>query len=259
MSVFLFSILTLLIIKHRFFWKAEKTNLFPDGFKYMSHRGLKKKFPENTLKSIEEAQNSGFEWVELDLMTTKDSVVVCSHNFDLESETNGQGYIYNRSYDEIKFLSTGVRSHPTNTQRIPSFQKIVDNFSNNLKYNLEIKTKSIFDLGTVRALVRILKKNKLRFFLISSFNPLVILYLKIFCKNIKTAFLVEGYKFLWIINWIHPNYLNPRADMVNEDLISHSKKHNYGLIVWTVNSDMGLNFCINKKVQSVITDRSLNI
>ena len=225
----------------------------------MSHRGYKKKYPENTLRSIESAKEIGFEWVELDLVSTKDRVVVCSHNFDLESETDGVGYIYDLLYDDIKYLSAGVKSHPLEVQRIPSIEEVFKNYSNKLKYNLEIKTKSLFDLVTVKSLIKTIEKNNLEFIMISSFNPIVIIYLKLFHTKIKTAFLVEGMKYLWLINWIHPNYLNIRADMLSNKLIKQSKKHKYGLIVWTVNTDMGIDFCLKKNVLSIITDRNLNI
>tara|TARA_B100000767_G_C19771075_1_gene540040 strand:- start:703 stop:1380 length:678 start_codon:yes stop_codon:yes gene_type:complete len=223
----------------------------------MSHRGYKKKYPENTLKSIVSARDIGFEWVELDLVSTKDNVVICSHNFDLETETNGKGYVYNLLYDDLKILNAGVNSFPQNFERIPKIEEVFKSLSNSISYNLEIKTMSMFDLRTVKSLLSIIKDNKIKNFMISSFNPMVILYLKLFYFKVNTAFLVESYKYLWLVNWIHPNFLNPRADMLTHDLIQNSKKHKYGLVVWTVNSKMGIEYCIAKNVQSVITDNSL--
>lgn len=223
----------------------------------MSHRGYKKDYPENTLKSIKSARDLGFEWVELDLVSTKDKVVICSHNFDLETETNGKGYVYDFSYDELKILNAGVNSFPQSFERIPKVEEVFKRLSNSISYNLEIKTMSMFDLRTVKSLLRIIKDNKIKNFMISSFNPMVILYLKLFYSKVNTGFLVESYKYLWLVNWIHPNFLNPRADMLTHDLIQNSKKHKYGLIVWTVNTKMGIEYCIEKKVQSIITDNSL--
>jgi glycerophosphoryl diester phosphodiesterase len=224
----------------------------------MSHRGYKKDYPENTLKSLESARDLGFEWVELDLVSTKDNVVICSHNFDLETETNGKGYVFNFLYDDLKILHTGVNSFPQKFERIPQLEEVFKSLSNSISYNLEIKTMSMFDLRTVKSLLSIIKDNKIKNFMISSFNPMVILYLKLFCFKVNTAFLVESNKYLWLVNWLHPDFLNPRADMLTDDLIRNSKKHKYGLIVWTVNSRMGIEYCIEKNVQSVITDCSLS-
>ena len=224
----------------------------------MSHRGYKETYPENTILSIEDAKKYGFQWVEIDLVSTKDKVVVCSHNLDLETETNGVGYIYNRSYDQIKVLHTGINSHSKNIQRIPRLKDVFFKFSNDMKYNLEIKTKSILDLTTVKSTVSLAEQMRIKEYMISSFNPVVILYLKLFKKNVTTAFLLESIKYMWMVNWLHPDFLNIRGDMVDSALIKHSKKHGYGLIAWTINSNMGIQFCENKRLNAIITDRHFN-
>ena len=61
-----------------------------------------------------------------------------------------------------------------------------------------------------------------------------------------------------MVNWLHPDFLNIRGDMVDSALIKHSKKHGYGLIAWTINSNMGIQFCENKKLNAIITDRHFN-
>ena len=91
----LFLLITLGIIRHRFYWRVSNKKILIDEKKvFMSHRGYKKTYPENTIAAFIDAISIGFEWLEMDLMTTKDGVVVCSHNFDLETETNGKGYIF---------------------------------------------------------------------------------------------------------------------------------------------------------------------
>ena len=224
----------------------------------MSHRGYKKTFPENTISSIKDAQRCGFKWVEIDLITTKDDIVVCSHNLDLETETNGTGYFHNLKYEKIKPLHTGVNSHPENRERIPRLSDVFLTFSNDMGYNLEIKTKSVFDLNTVKRTIELTSKMKIKKYMISSFNPIVILFLKVFHKKINTALLLESIKFMWLVNWLHPNFVNIRGDMLTSNVIKHSKRHGYGLIAWTINSKSGMKHCVDKKIKAIITDRNLN-
>ena len=62
----------------------------------ISHRGVTTNAPENTIESYLDAVNKGFRWIELDVLTTKDRALVCSHNFDLECETDSHGYIHHK-------------------------------------------------------------------------------------------------------------------------------------------------------------------
>ena len=49
-----------------------------------SHRGAWQKFPENSLASIQECVKLGVEFVEIDLRTTADGVIVLFHDADLQ-------------------------------------------------------------------------------------------------------------------------------------------------------------------------------
>ena len=224
----------------------------------MSHRGYKKTYPENTLLSIEDAKECGFQWVEIDLVSTKDKIVLCSHNLDLETETNGVGYIHDTVYEKINVLHTGVNSHPLQIQRIPRLKDVFSKFSDNMKYNLEIKTRSIFDLITAKGAVKLAAQMKIEDYMVSSFNPVVILYLKLFQKKVTTALLLDSVKYMWLVNWLHPSFVNIRGDLIDNTIINHSRKHGYGLIAWTINSEMGIQFCIKKNINAVITDRELS-
>ena len=251
-------LLILIIVRHRYYWKAKETDLFKGSLiPLMSHRGYKKKHPENTLSAFKESIKFGFLWIEMDLVSTKDNVVVCSHNFDLETETDGRGYFHEISYRDLSYLRTGINSHTDNTKSIPSLIDVLGKVGNQVNFNFEVKTSHLFDLKTVKGLVGILKNKKSRFFMISSFSPLVIGYLKCFYPSIVTAFLVESERFLWMTNWLHPNFLNVRADMLSEKLKLYSEKHNCGLIVWTVNNRKAIKFCEVFGVKSIITDLKL--
>ena len=54
-----------------------------------SHRGDKTYYPENTDPAYTKAVLDGFTGLELDVVASKDGTIFCSHNHDLERETNG--------------------------------------------------------------------------------------------------------------------------------------------------------------------------
>jgi len=74
----------------------------------MAHRGLKTNSPENTISSYKEAIDAGFDALELDILQTKDGELICSHNFDLERESNGIGWAQHTNYNKLKNILTFV-------------------------------------------------------------------------------------------------------------------------------------------------------
>ena len=59
-------------------------------------------------------------------------------------------------------------------------------------------------------------------------------------------------------NVLHPSYIHPRADLLDEHMINTAKKHNLGINVWTVNNKRAINWCIDKGVDGIITDLKVN-
>ena len=99
----LFVAVAFYLFSHRFYWRNPGgVFLGGPGFELISHRGLKSAAPENTLEALLAAVDSGFRWIEVDVMTTNDRAVVCSHNFDLERETDLFGYVHQSSLKDIK-------------------------------------------------------------------------------------------------------------------------------------------------------------
>lgn len=52
--------------------------------KIVAHRGYSARFPENSLASFDAAIEAGADYVETDVRTTRDGVLVCSHDPDLK-------------------------------------------------------------------------------------------------------------------------------------------------------------------------------
>ena len=244
-----------MLIRHRFFWKVPGRLRFKDPKPFLiAHRGFKNSFSENSMGSYLDAQAHGFQWIEIDVVCTKDKEVICSHNFDLEKETIGRGYITELNYNA---LSPIIVQHNINNQGQDILPRLLDVFKKldlNIKVNIEIKSPYAWDLRTARALSKILIKLPKKRIIISSFNPFVILYFKLFHPQIITGFLFQNIEYVWFVNWIHPSYIHPRADLLNDNLIRYAKTKNLGINVWTVNNKHAIRWCRGKQVDGIITD-----
>ena len=244
-----------MFIKHRFFWKVPGRLRFKDITPFfIAHRGYNNLFDENSMGSYLDAQAQGFQWIEIDIISTKDKEVICSHNFDLEMETVGRGYITELDYNALKPI---IAQHNINIPKQYILPRLLDVFlklDSSIKVNIEIKSPSAWDLRTARALSKILKNLPRKRIIISSFNPFVIFYFKLFHRRFVTGFLFQNIEYLAFVNWIHPSYIHPRADLLTDELISYSKAKNLGINVWTVNNEHAIDWCKGMEVDGIITD-----
>ena len=252
-ELLIFITFILLGVRHRFFWCARDRRLkYPT---IMAHRGMKMVSPENTIASYQEAVDIGFTALELDILQTKDGELICSHNFDLERETNGHGWIHQSSLSQLEDVQTGVYSHPSKTQSMPRFLDALDTIPKNIFLNIEIKTHSLFDLSTANSVKEMIKNGIIKHtFIISSFHPIVVAYLRLLCPEVSIGFILQDMEWLWVTHWIHPDYLHPQADQVDDELIELSKRHNLPLSLWTVNTIPAIEWCRKNNISGIITD-----
>ena len=254
--VVLFSYLVVfLAIHHIWFWT--KNNGFLSnipGNLLISHRGYTNKCPENTIESFQKAVQEGFQWIELDIVGTKDGIAVCSHNFDLEKETNGIGYIDQTNYRMIRSCHCLLSNGLVTDSKIPSLEEVLDTLPNWVGLDVEVKTKSLFDLSSARATSRLISKLRLRPYLITSFNPIALLYFKLFYRVVPIGFLYQEKRMRWLANILHPDVILPRADLIDNSIIKFSKIKKLRLFTWTVNNISSIKYCFDNGVEGVITD-----
>jgi len=251
-ELLLFGAFVVLLIRHRFFWRASSKPPLP---RFMAHRGMKTLSPENTLAAYQEAIDHGFCAIELDIVSTQDGKLVCSHNFDLERETSGGGWIHQKLYKDLDGVKTGIYSHPENSQPIPAFVDTLEAIPRNIFLNIEIKTTQLLDLSTARLLKNLIKNNKIKHpFMVSSFNPIVVAFFRLFCPGVSIGFICQDLEWVWISHWIHPDYFHLRADLVTQSMLQISDRHQLPLNVWTVNTEPAIRWCMKNKLSSIITD-----
>ena len=109
-------------------------------------------------------------------------------------------------------------------------------------------------MSTARALLAFLGNRPNIKCIVSSFNPFVVAYIKIFNRSLKTGFLFQNLEFFWITHWIHPTYIHPRADLIDDEMLRVAKRHNIGVNAWTVNNKDAIKWCEEMELNGIITD-----
>jgi len=256
------------------------------------HRGCRGLYPENTIPGFLKALDLGVKTLEMDVVITKDSLVLLSHEpwFSHEIATDPTGElipsddernhkIFELTYDQTKEYDVGLRKH----ERFPEQKKIavqkpllsdvIQAAEAHAKktnrpqpfYNIETKITPTGDNvfhpepGPFSdLLIDVLKKeNVLDRSYVQSFDPRTLQYIKENYPQVKLVLLVENMEG---VNdnlknlGFTPEVYSPSYHLVNEDLVSFCMEKDMKLIPWTVNDKREMENLIRLGVDGLITD-----
>ena len=84
-----------------------------------AHRGGSKLWPENTMPAFQGAVQLGCRYLETDLHTTRDGVLVTIHDETLDRISDGSGPVHALTLAELKRFDAGYRFSPDGGQSFP--------------------------------------------------------------------------------------------------------------------------------------------
>ena len=259
--LFGFLISSNLLIKYLFFWSpVSGKHLYKNNSPlFIAHRGMHKSTPENTVSSVKKALESGFSAIELDVFSDINNEIICSHNLDLERETEGNGFVDEKKFSELENIVYRSYSNNKRDKNIPLISTILKKYGNEAWFIIDVKTKSPLQLKPAIKIAKIIKEFKLQgSVIISSFNPLLLLFIKCIDSKLLTGFIFINPKYLKLTNLIHPDFLHPRGDIINKKVIHYSKRKNLPVNGWTVNNNLSWAWLSSAGVSGIITDEILN-
>jgi len=256
MILLILAVLLIILFWHSLFWKGtDISKIYKNKPMYFGHRGLRYYAPENTIGSYQKAIDERLLALELDVRITKDSKLICSHNIDLERESLGRGFVDEIHSQDLSQTKTGRQFSEKEQETIPLFEKVLEKVPKHILLNIEIKSDSFCDIAAAKELIKILKTEKTQQpIIVSSFNPLVVRYIKLKAKNIPTGYIYEHAKHFSGVFIARPDCLHPDAEFIDDDLLRFCQKRKMTINTWTVNNRDAAKWLINKGVQGIITD-----
>ena len=254
------------------------------------HRGFRGLFPENTLTAFKEAIKAGADYIELDVIISKDLQVVVSHepwfNPNTCSDPDGTNVtkhkkenLHQLNYSEIKKYDCGKRGNKKFPQQAksneykPLLSEVIETMEafakeNNLppiKYNIEIKNNKFgdgkyhFETKTTVALIyNVIKKYNINErLIIQSFDTRCLREIHKINPQLKIGLLVANFTSVKLnIGKLgfSPYSYNPAGKICKAKTIEQAHKLGCKVIVWTVNSERDMKKFIDLGVDGIITD-----
>ncbi len=195
----------------------------------IAHRGMFDNItiPENSIASFKKALKYNYS-IELDIQLTKDNILVVFHDSNLKRMTGLDKLITDTNYEELKKLKLlNTKEH------IPTLDEVLKLINNKVLLDIEIK-----DTKNIEELTSILKDklNNYNNYILKSFNPKIVRYLKKHI-NAKIGYLINNKnKFLYsnlIIKYSKADFL-----CISKNLLHTKKfqklKNKYQILIWTI-------------------------
>ena len=179
-------VLYLFFIMPRLWGKPSKT---PYMGVYYAHRGLhdnQSSAPENSMKAFRKAVEEGYG-IELDVQLTQDGIPVIFHDFTLERMCSVPGKVREMTYSQLQQL------HLLDTEeKIPTLEEFLHMVDGKVPLIVELKEEWT-DLSLCPAVQKQLSEYK-GVYCIESFNPLVLLWYRRYCKKVMRGQLSTNFR-----------------------------------------------------------------
>jgi len=196
--------------------------------KVLGHRGCAGLEPENTIRAFKRAIDLGVDLIEFDVRMTKDKKLVIIHDEKLDRTTNGQGFVRDFNFEEIRKFDAGKG------EKIPSLEGTLD-FLKNQEPTIVIEIK---EPETTEKILKIINREKIKDkVIIVSFWLETLKKIKEINPKIKTAalFRKEVKNIIPLIKKIKADGLGLEYHSIDKEIVKDCHKENLEINAWTVN------------------------
>ena len=216
----------------------------------IAYRGYVYKGVENSIEALEGAAEVGANYVELDILLTKDNKFVVMHDYNLKRLAGINKQVKDMNYDEVVGLPIKQGDY---TSKIPSLEEFVNKAKAlNMKLVIELKPHGGEPSNYVDILIEEIKKLKLENYKFMSLNSKVMEELETKAPNLETGY---------VIPLQFGNFHKSNVDFfVIEDfsyrdrLVEEAKKQNKKVFVWTINDPALITKYLQSPADGIITD-----
>ena len=227
-----------------------------NNIKTIAHRGYVEKGVENSIEALEAAAKAGVDYVEMDVLMTKDNKFIVMHDYNLKRLAGINKKVQDMTYNELVGLPISQSGH---TSRIPSFEEYVKRAKElNIKLVVELKPHGGEPNNYVDIFIEKVKELD-----IENNYKYMSLDLKVMEElESKAPQLETGY----IIPFQFGKFSNNNVDFFaiedfsfSNTLVKQAKSQNKSVYVWTINDPSLITKYLQSPANGIITDEPVQV
>lgn len=223
----------------------------------IAHRGASGERPENTLPAYQLALEQRADMIEIDLHTTRDGVIVVTHDADL-AVLGGRGEVAEASLAEVRALDAG------DGLRVPMLDEVLDDFGGRIPFNIEVKTgdrTGRYAGIELAALAAVDNRGLLESTLFSSFDDPILQELRQLSAGARIGVLVSPREpreslaqSLNRAGAVDAEAINPHFALVDETLVRAAHGEGLAVCVYTVDAEPEMERLLDLGVDGIFTN-----
>ena len=216
----------------------------------IAHRGYVYKGVENSIEALEGAAEVGANYVELDILLTKDNKFIVMHDYNLKRLAGVNKQVKDMNYDEVVGLPIKQGGH---TSKIPSLEEFVNKAKDlNMNLVIELKPHGGEPSNYIDILIEEIKRLKLENYKFMSLNSKVMEELETKAPNLETGYVIP----LQFGNFHQSNvdFFVIEDFSYRDRLVEQAKKQNKKVFVWTINNPALITKYLQSPADGIITD-----
>ena len=231
-------------------------NMYGNGvnknIKTIAHRGYVAKGVENSIEALEGAAEVGADYVEFDIILTKDNKFVVMHDYNLKRLAGLNKRVQDMNFDEVVGLTIKQGDF---SSKIPSLEEFVNKAKElNMNLVIELKPHGAEPPNYIDILIDEVKRLKLENYKFMSLNSKVMEELETKVPNLETGYVIP----LQFGNFHHSNvdFFVIEDFSYRDHLVEQARKENKQVFVWTINNPALITKYLQSPADGIITDES---
>ena len=216
----------------------------------IAHRGYVAKGVENSIEALEGAAEIGADYVEFDIILTKDNKFVVMHDYNLKRLAGLNKRVQDMNFDEVVGLTIKQGDF---TSKIPSLEEFVNKAKElNMNLVIELKPHGAEPSNYIDILIGEIKRLKLENYKFMSLNSKVMEELETKLPNLETGYVIP----LQFGNFHHSNidFFVIEDFSYRDRLVEQARKENKQVFVWTINNPALITKYLQSPADGIITD-----
>ena len=216
----------------------------------IAHRGYVAKGVENSIEALEGAAKAGADYVEFDIILTKDNKFIVMHDYNLKRLAGINKRVQDMNFDEIVGLQIKQGDY---TSKIPSLEEFVTKAKElNMKLVIELKPHGAEPSNYIDIFINEVKRLKLENYKFMSLNPKVVEELETKAPNLETGYVIP----LQFGNFHQSNvdFFVIEDFSYRDRLVEQANTQNKKVFVWTINDSALITKYLQSPTNGIITD-----